>query len=150
VNDTNDTPPADELDELLERRKQRDADRAAKSRALKIEYLKLEERFESELGSRGSMFEIIDLSAVEPSSPFIVVKLGEAALHKKFEAAAVKAKKGEPADVMAIAAFVTPCVVHPDGSAFLALCARRPALWGRVLVEVSKLYGTQFEEDEKK
>lgn len=86
--------------------------------ARELEALELEERFEKELGPRGSMFEI-----VETIDGPIVVKLGEAVLFKKF-----KASLGGDPSLEEMHQFVWPCVVHPTVDKFNERTSLRPGL----------------------
>ncbi len=110
------------LAKLREAKAAREDARAKEAEARELLSLQLEERYEAELGPRGSMFEIV--ATLEGP---IVVRLGEAVLFKKFKAAYAGDKEPTLEDQHS---YVYPCVVYPDKAKFLEIIERRPALLG--------------------
>jgi len=129
--------PDQKYADLLKRREEREAARAEKVKALKIERLELEERFEKELGPMGEQFAIVD--ATHCGEGFVVVKLGESVLHKQF-----MASKMEESDYHE---FVFPTVVHPGKDQFTQMAARRPGLRAECAVALLSLYGVKLKGD---
>ncbi len=113
-----------------------DAEKAATERAKarslavqrrRIEELELEAKFETELGPRGSAFEIV--RTVEGP---IVVKLNDVTFFKKFAASAK-----EEADVFA---FVKTAIAHPSADKFSEITGRRGELLGVVGITLRGLH----------
>jgi hypothetical protein len=123
--------------DLMKRREEREAARAEKVKALKIERLELEERFEKELGPMGEQFAIVD--ATHCGEGFVVIRLGESVLHKQF-----MASKLEEPDYHE---FVFPAVVHPAKDAFVQIAARRPGLRAECAAALLGLYGVKLKGD---
>lgn len=128
------TPELDELAELEKRAAERAKAREGEERKRRIEVLKLEAKFEEELGPRGSMFEIVE--TVEGP---IVVRLGEGVLFQRFTASKVT-----PADVHN---FVYPCVEHPTKERYVEIVANRPEVAGRCAHALMSLFGAKNKDD---
>ena len=125
-------------DRLLELRAKKEAIDAAKEierKAREMEELELEVRFDAELGSRGSQFEIINTG--ELGEGCIVVKLGEEVLWKRFQNSKMNAED--------IAALVRPCVVYPTLSKYDEITSRRSFLANRCANALATLYGVKIE-----
>lgn len=135
----------DKLDDLLAEAKKRKADRdAVKDVELKkreLDILLLEEKFESELGARGRMFEIVDA----PESP-VVLKLGNSVVYKRFRAAVEEGK----ASLEAMSQYVFPSVVYPDKSVFTEIADARPQVLYRCADALTTLFGAKEENTRSK
>lgn len=119
---------------------EREAARAEARELAELEGLELECRFEKELGPKGQSFAIVDAS--ELGEGFIVVKLGEEVLWKKY-----KSSKMEPGDTHD---FVYPCVAHPSRERYVEIVARRPFLAERSASALATLYGVKLRTEEGK
>jgi hypothetical protein len=104
--------------------------KAEETASRELEVLELEERFEKELGPRGSFFEV-----VETVDGPIVLKLGEAVLHTRFAESKVT-----PNDIHD---YVFPCVAYPTKEKFLEIVGRRPGLALRCANALATLYGAK-------
>jgi hypothetical protein len=120
-------------------KEERDAARAAKREEAELAVLELEAKYEKELGPRGVDFEIVD--TVEGP---IVVKLGEAVLHTRFQS---KGDKYTDADVFD---YVDPCVVHPSKEKFREMIGRKPVFAVRCASALATLFGAKSDEDNSK
>lgn len=103
--------------------------------ARELEVLELEVKLEAELGPRGAFFEIV--STLEGP---IAVKLGEAVLHTRFQAAK------DITDTV-LHDYVFPNVVHPSKEKYLEIVGRRPALALRCASALATLYGLKANDD---
>lgn len=124
-----------DVDELRKRKEEREKLREKARKAREAEVLQLEDRFETDLGPRGSAFEIVDSG--ELGEGCIVVKLGEEVLWKRFSAS-----KMNPEDVEQ---FVKPLVVHPSREKYDEIVGRRGALAIRCAHALATLYGVKLE-----
>lgn len=127
--------PKARLAELEKRKMDRQAKAESEKLEEDLEWAELRERFEAELGPQGVAFEMIDASPVNEG--IFVVKLGEAVLHKRFEATQSKGKT-TPED---FADFARPCIVHPSADAFNVAIGRRPEIVARCVAALLTLYG---------
>lgn len=147
-----DAGPTTTLDEELaaahERHEAREKAETQRKKQHELAGLKLIEKFEAEIGPRRSKFTMVDLGDI--GEGFVVMKLGDAVIQKKFESAIAKLKDKEKLDEQSIDQYVTPCVVHPSESEFRALCGRRYNLWSRCASALAKLYGVKRDDDEGK
>ena len=126
-----------EYEALLVEEAQYEASERERKLKREVELMKLKKRFRAELGVQGVDWDVIDGHAT-----FVVVKLGEAVLHKTFTEAV--AKKGKP-DGTDLDAFVPPNVVHPSREAYLELVGRKPAVAVRCANALIGLYGAADE-----
>lgn len=136
-------PPADEADELATLRQnkaRREETRAKERQAAELERLRLEERFEQEIGGLGRDFCIVDASDL--GEGFVVLKRGESVLWTSFK----KSKMNE----VDVEGFVLPSVVHPAKDEYRKVVMRRPFVAERCANELGKLYGVKGKEDEGK
>ena len=102
------TKTAEELEAASDKRKK---DRAERAKAERPEALRLEDKYETELGERGVEFQIVDCTHVHGG--FVVVKLGSDVVGwKKFQASDMTEEDAN--------AFVRPAVVHPPKLSFLS------------------------------
>lgn len=128
---------SENLQKLRDAKAKLEEQKRAKALELEEKTLELELKYESELGPRGVFFEVVD--TIEGP---VVIKLGEAILHKRFSESKVT-----PTDVHD---YVTPCVVHPSREEYLQLVDRRPAIEMRCATALAALYGAKRQADEGK
>lgn len=126
---------SDRFEELLAQKAEREKARAAAKAARAVEELELETRFDGELGPRGSQFEIIDSGDL--GEGFLVVKLGEEVLWKRFTASKMTSEDANQ--------LVRPCIVYPAKEKYDEITARRGALVNRCANALATLYGVQTE-----
>lgn len=126
--------PEDERAELLLAKEKLEKVRAEKARKMKDEVLKLELRFEGEIGARGDQFEIVE--TVEGP---IAVRLGEGILHQRFT-------KSEVTEVD-VNDFVYPCVIYPAKEKYSEIALRRPDIANRCAHALMGLYGSRHKTD---
>lgn len=126
---------SDRLEELMKQKAEREKTRAAAKAARAVEELELEARFDSELGPRGSQFEIVDSGDL--GEGFLVVKLGEEVLWKRFIASKMTSDDANN--------LVRPCVAYPAKEKYDEITARRSALVTRCANALATLYGVQTE-----
>lgn len=132
------------LTERLAAAKAKKADRtvarSAEDEARELAILELENRLEDEgKGPRGVNFEIVDGGSEGP----IAVRLGEMVLYKRFTSTMKGDKEPTHED---LAAYVTPCVIHPERGKFLAAIDRRPVLLMRCANALTTLFGAKDED----
>jgi hypothetical protein len=130
----------DELSERLAARELRQKARAVQLRQAKIEGLKLEEKYEAELGPVGVEFQMVDAS--ELGEGFVVLRRGEEVLWKRY-----MASKKSATDTHEL---VMPCVVHPTKEKFLELIGRRAHIEERCAFAIGTLHGVKMKEEEGK
>lgn len=117
------------LEELRERKAQREEAASKEKAARELAVLELEERCLEECGGpRGVAFEIIDVSG----EPLIAVKPGPAVLFKSLQ----ESKAG----LDDLQRFVTACLVTPDKTAFGELVQRRAGVIVRCADALVTLY----------
>lgn len=141
----------EQLEEARARKAKHDAALETKAKADELEFLRLEEKFETELGGRhGAKFAIVNLCDIDEG--FVVLALGDgaAALHKAFETRLAKLKDGQKLNEEALDQYVTPSVKHPPVEAFRALCGRRYAVWTRCTSALLRLHGVRKADEEGK
>lgn len=134
------TSSSEEVERRLLEARKRKAEREKaiedRKRKFELELLELEEKFEAELGPRGSAFEIVD--ATDQGEGFIVLKLGYGVAYHAFKNSKMKEKD--------VHAFVLPCVVHPERAKFLELVERRHELPIRCANALVTLHGAKAED----
>lgn len=117
------------LEELQERKTQREAKAASEKASREAAVLELEERLIEECGGpRGVTFEIIDVSG----EPLIAVKPGPAVLFKSLQ----ESKAG----LDDLQRFVTACLVTPEKKAFSDIVERRAGVIVRCADALVMLY----------
>lgn len=117
------------LEELQERKVQREADAKRARAAREAEVLELEERLIAELGGpRGEAFEIIDITG----EPLVAVKVGPAVLFKQLQ--------DSKASLDDLQRFVTACLVTPDKAAFATTVERKAGALVRCSEALVTLY----------
>lgn len=134
------TSDADELAALRKKKAEREAGKDKARQKAELERLRLEDRFEEEIGGLGRDFCIVDVSDLDEG--FVVLKRGEPVLWTTFK----KSKMNE----VDTEGFVLPSVVHPTKDDYRKLVMKRPFVAERCANEVAKLYGVKVKEDEGK
>lgn len=132
---TEEKPLEERMAELRAKKDAIDAAREVARKVRAVEEMELEVRFDGELGSRGTMFELVDSGDLDEG--FIVVKLGPEVLWKRFTSS-----KTTNEDVHEL---VRPCVVHPSPAKYDEIVARRPALGVRAANALATLFGVKSE-----
>lgn len=135
------------LEEKRARKAQREAAKAARMERIEEEELDLEERFEGELGPRGSEYEIVPCWDVDQEVSFLVVKRPGPAQHKGYLTLVSKEKPG-PSDQGNIDKFLLQgdkVLVFPDDAQARALFMRRPALAVAAVNAAHRLAGARAE-----
>lgn len=109
-------------EELFARKKAREEKQAASAPDLELVRLRLEDKYETELGPQGKAFAIVEIKPVD-THPYLVVKVPETAsvIYKRF--AGIPQDKLTPEDLDAL---VAPCVVHPSLDEWRGVVAKRP------------------------
>jgi hypothetical protein len=118
---------------LLRARAEREEAARSEREAHELVVLELEDRFSSELGKRGSAFELVNEENSCGEGP-IVVKAGDTVAHKAW-----MAKAG--ATIEDQFAYAVPWVIYPERELASALFLRRPQLLSRVVIALNQLYG---------
>lgn len=124
----------------LAKREQREKARVDARKRNRLEGLKLESKYEDELGPIGVEFQIIDAS--ELGEGFIVVRRAEEVLWKRY-----MASKQTPADEHEL---VLPCVVHPAKEKYLEIIGRRAFVESRCATAIGALQGVRTRHEEGK
>lgn len=122
------------IEELRAARTEREEQAKTAAEAHERLCLELEERFITELGPRGSAFEIVNESNTNAEGP-IVLKKPDFGTYKLW-----KTKPDTPEDNLA---FVRPTIVYPEAAAFEALAGRRGLMIDRVLKAALALIGSE-------
>lgn len=130
----------DRLAELQEKKDALVKARALAALAFEEQKLELELKYEEELGPRGSMFDMLDLTNI--GEGFIVLKLAEGVVHNKF----IASKQTE----VDLDNFIRPSVVHPAKEVYAAIMQRRPGVAHQCANVLLSLYGLKANEDAKK
>jgi hypothetical protein len=134
------TTTAERLKAAKDKQRVRAVEREAVNEAQELAMIELENRLEDEgKGPRGIHFELVDGGADGP----IAVRLGEMILYKRFTATMKGDKEPSHEDLVA---YVTPCVLHPDRQAFLALVDKKPVLAMRCANALTTLFGAKDED----
>jgi hypothetical protein len=104
--------------------------RAAGAQLLELEALQLEAKYEAELGPRG-----VKVDIVSNAIGSVVVKLGDNVAYKRFLRGDLKDRTEEDA-----AALVTPYVVHPARTEYLAMAAAHGGVHWQCAFAMLKMY----------
>jgi len=132
---------AEKLARYRAEKAKREARAAEEADAAELARFELVERLEKELGGlEGRAFAVVDVTDL--GEGLIALKLGDAVLYKAFSESKVT--------VMDVAAFVSPCVVHPSLDEYKGIAMRRPAIAIRCATALSALYGVKLGDDQKK
>jgi len=123
------------LEELRARKVARDEARAKAAEALEVEALTLEEKYESELGPRGVVFDVLTTDVGN-----FVIKRPEFIVAKRFMAAD---KRGDEE----VAAFVGPCIVFPAPEVFRATVLLHGGIAWRLANVALELYEARRAKD---
>jgi hypothetical protein len=129
----------DRLAKLRQEKAERDRVWQAKKDAAELQGLELEARFSAELGRMGVDFAMVDATDYEEG--FIVVKLGEDLLFRKY-VDAVASVEGM-VDAADLYNFVAPNVVYPDQATYTQIVRRRGFLANRCADALSALHGVR-------
>lgn len=113
------------------------AKREARRADLEVEALELELRLEGEIGPKGKMFDVVDVSDLLESP--IGIRLGDSVLHKRFTTSKMTQEDAE--------AYVAPCVVHPSKEKFLELAQMHPAVVDRCAGALAALFGLKIRDN---
>ena len=138
-----DIDPIDaELEQLRTAKAERTKARALERKKFELEWLKLEAKFEAELGPMGQKFELIDCTDI--GCGIVAVKRGETVVYKRFVTTKEKDEK-------AIEEYVLPCIVHPTPAEFQAIInTQAPEVLGRCATAVHRLFGAKSDDDRGK
>lgn len=126
---------ADKLQELRDRKAEREAKEAGRRRAHELLVLELEDQHSEGGKRRGHDFEIIEEGLDVP----IVVKRVAGVVYQKFQ-------RDESSD-QSTTEFVLACLAHPKEDEFLAMAAQFPAVRDRAAVAIAALYKAKIKGD---
>lgn len=129
---------AERLARLREEKAKRDRAWSDKQAEAEIRGLELEAKYSAELGRAGVDFAIVD--ATEHGEGFIVVKLGEDLLFRKYLDVVASTESGL-ADPAELHNFVSPSLVYPDQATYASIVRRRGFLANRAADALAALHG---------